>query len=94
MSVKLNLKSEIGGLSVSVRVGGRQPFETVRTGSWTGPPRGERAPRVGISSTVFGVRGETPSNEGPAKLPPLRGRAESVQRYLAHKKPPPPRSLQ
>ena len=27
-----------------------------RTGSWTGPPRGERAPRVGISSTVFGVR--------------------------------------
>jgi len=29
----------------------------VRTGSWTGPPRGERAPRVGISSTVFGVRG-------------------------------------
>ena len=28
----------------------------VRTGSWTGPPRGKRAPRVGISSTVFGVR--------------------------------------
>ena len=28
----------------------------VRTGSWTGPPRGERAPRVRISSTVFGVR--------------------------------------
>ena len=27
----------------------------VRTGSWAGPPRGERAPRVGISSTVFGV---------------------------------------
>jgi len=25
--------------------------------SWTGPPRGKRAPRVGISSTVFGVRG-------------------------------------
>ena len=24
-----------------------------RTGSWTGPPRGERASRVGISSTVF-----------------------------------------
>ena len=28
----------------------------VRTGSWTGPPLGKRAPRVGISSTVFGVR--------------------------------------
>ena len=30
------------------------PF--VRTGSWTGPPRGKRAPRIEISSTVFGVR--------------------------------------
>ena len=29
---------------------------TVRTGSWTGPPRGEMAPRV-ITTTVFGVRG-------------------------------------
>ena len=29
----------------------------VRTGSGTGPPREKRAPRVGISSTVFGVRG-------------------------------------
>jgi len=28
----------------------------VRTGSWAGPPRGKKAPRVGISSTVFGVR--------------------------------------
>ena len=28
----------------------------MRTGSWTGPPRGKRASRVGISSTVFGVR--------------------------------------
>jgi len=27
----------------------------VRTGSWTGPPRGKGVPRVGISSTVFGV---------------------------------------
>ena len=27
----------------------------VRTGSGMGPPRGKRAPRVGISSTVFGV---------------------------------------
>ena len=26
----------------------------MRNGSWAGPPRGERAPRVGISSTVFG----------------------------------------
>ena len=26
---------------------------TVRTGSWTGPPRGKRAPRVGVISTVF-----------------------------------------
>ena len=29
----------------------------VRTGSGTGPPQGKRAPWVGISSTVFGVRG-------------------------------------
>ena len=29
---------------------------SVRTGSWTGPPRGKKAPRVGMSSTVFGVR--------------------------------------
>ena len=28
----------------------------VRTRSWTSPPRGKRAPRVGISSAVFGVR--------------------------------------
>ena len=28
----------------------------VRTGSWTGPPGGGRAPRVGISSTLFEVR--------------------------------------
>ena len=28
----------------------------VRTGSWTGPPRGKKAPRVGITSTVSGVR--------------------------------------
>ena len=27
-------------------------WKGARTGSWTGPPRGERAPRVGISSTV------------------------------------------
>ena len=33
------------------------PFTAgVRTGSWTGPPRGKRAPRVRVSSTVFGVR--------------------------------------
>ena len=28
----------------------------VRTGSWTGPARWKRAPRVGMSSTVFGMR--------------------------------------
>ena len=28
----------------------------VRTGSGTDPPRGERAPMVGISSTIIGVR--------------------------------------
>ena len=32
----------------------------LRAGSWTGPPRGERAPRAGISSTVFGVRASGP----------------------------------
>jgi len=31
----------------------------VRTGSWKGPPRGKKAPRVGISSSVFGVREES-----------------------------------
>jgi len=35
----------------------------VRTGSWTGPPRGNRAPRVEISSTVFGVRAR-PQRQG------------------------------
>ena len=35
----------------------RRLFEvSVRTGSWTGPPRGKGAPRVEISQTVFGVR--------------------------------------
>ena len=34
----------------------RRVVTCVRTGAWTGPPRGERAPRVGISPTVFGVR--------------------------------------
>ena len=29
-------------------------FRCLRTGSWTGPPRGKWAPRVGISSTIFG----------------------------------------
>ena len=32
----------------------------VGTGSWTGPSRGKMAPRVGISSTVFGVRDLVP----------------------------------
>jgi len=31
--------------------------KSVRTGSWTGPPRGKRAPRVGISATVSGRHG-------------------------------------
>ena len=35
---------------------GAQEGRLVRTGSWTGPPRGERAPRVGISSTVMAGR--------------------------------------
>ena len=32
-----------------------QQMLAVRTGSWTGPPRGKSAPRVGISSTVRSV---------------------------------------
>jgi len=31
-------------------------WRSVRTGSWTGPPRVRRVPRLEISSTVFGVR--------------------------------------
>ena len=42
------------GTPVCVRARAR-PLRRVRTGSGTGPPRGKRAPRVGISSTVFGV---------------------------------------
>jgi len=33
--------------------------QPVGTGFETGPPRGNRAPRVELSSTVFGVRGVT-----------------------------------
>jgi len=33
---------------------------TVKTGSWTGPPRENRAPKVGMSSTAFGVRAYGP----------------------------------
>ena len=33
----------------------RNGLTGVMIGSWTGPPREERAPRVGISSTVFGI---------------------------------------
>jgi hypothetical protein len=34
--------------------------ESVRTGSWTSTPRGKSAPRVGVSSTVFGVEAFRP----------------------------------
>ena len=39
----------------------------VRTGSWTGPPRGEKVPRAGISSTVSGVRVGGARLTGPAE---------------------------
>ena len=41
-----------------LQLGGKDSEEGgfVRTRSWTGPPREKKAPRVGISSTVFGVR--------------------------------------
>jgi len=35
----------------------KEESRVVRTGSWTGPPRRERASKVGIRSTAFGVRG-------------------------------------
>ena len=35
-----------------VNSGAENTLGSVRTGSWTGPPRGKRAPREGISSTV------------------------------------------
>ena len=43
-----------GLIALSITVQGL----TIRTGSWMGPPRGGRAPRVGIGSTEFGVRAE------------------------------------
>jgi len=32
------------------------PSRCMRTGSWTSPPQGKRAPRVKICSTIIGVR--------------------------------------
>ena len=61
----------------------------MRTGSWTGPPRGKRAPRVGISSTVFGVRlGPGPHttdtvSELPTASPPGPYRGTSLIRNSA-----------
>jgi len=66
---------------------GNHSWRAVRTGSWTGPPRGKKAPRVGISSTgdvgmarhrVFGA-------------PYLQALFQGVQGHLAHKKPPAPK---
>ena len=45
-----------------------QESEGVRTGSWTGPPRGERAPRARMSSLIFGVKAE---RARAARRPPL-----------------------
>ena len=61
----------------------------MRTGSGEGPPRRGRAPRVGISSTVFGVRAEgplssgrnlvsKPSQIGPRVAWPQRGRESGL----------------
>jgi len=82
---------------------------TVRTGPWTGPPRGVRSTRVGISSTVFGVRackglylpeGILAASEEPPPNPPIlpvKSRDsppfQPLQGYLAHKKPRPLRTL-
>ena len=41
----------------------------MRAGSWMGPPRGKRAPRIGISSTVFGVRAYPPRRARPGPGP-------------------------
>ena len=52
----------------------------MRTGSWTGPPREERAPRVGNSLTVFGVR----AYHGRGRLSKLgRGRVSNLGRGAA-----------
>ena len=45
----------------------RQTMLHVRTGSWTGPSRGKGAPRVGISSTVFGVRAKPHTSTQPPR---------------------------
>ena len=42
--------------------GRNKPMTSVRAGSWTGPPRGKRAPMAGISSTVFGVTSQPDAN--------------------------------
>ena len=81
--------------------GAGQVGRDVRTVSWTGPPRGKRAPRVGISSTVYmppysrrlqrtGVRwGGREMTCGDLKAGPVLGRG-SCSIDLA----PPPRTLQ
>ena len=60
------------------------PSRDVRTGSWTGPPRGKRAPRVEISPTVFGVSGT--ASEDPHPTPGARLRLGGEQ-TRAHVRP-------
>jgi len=50
----------------------------VGTGSWTGPPRGKRTPRVEISSTIFGVRGVTARPQ--SERDPSRGARSAAAR--------------
>jgi len=45
-----------GGQGKTLALTAADEPSSVRTGSWTGLPRWKRVPRVGISSTVFGVR--------------------------------------
>ena len=54
----------------------------MRTGSWKGPPRGEKAPRVGTSSIVFGVRPQTvprAPHPCPGAPPPPTGPVDAIR---------------
>jgi len=66
----------------------------VRTGSWTGPPQGKRAARVGVSSTVFGVRGASVGAAGHilARHPQLRRSRARAGAASAHVRQPRPDS--
>ena len=64
MTVRLN-----GNTRMAARLG--ESARIVRTGSWTGPPRGERAPRADMGLTAFRVHENLIHKKTPTPLGPL-----------------------